>query len=158
MGLSGEGVDQNAPHRHGGGLVLPEGEVPAGLVPQEPLEVEDLPGRLLHQLHSALSDDAGVAVAVAAGEAGGDQGVAAVQLEADLGVLPQQVQLPALEGAVEIELELSALLGVPEVEGDEVGAALRRHGQTEDLAGVDDLQELSGVPELPVASAHRDPS
>ena len=83
----------------------------------------------LQKAHLSHAYDALIVKPVFAGNLPLLEGVLTVELKADLGILLQQVNLPAPLGAVKIKGQLAVHRLIPEIQGDQIGIGLVMNGK-----------------------------
>ena len=123
----------------------PSGKVqslPAGGLAHDGGQAPALLRRVLHHADGPLSDDAAERGGVAAGLLRPLEGVAGVQLEPGPAVLPHQIHLPALAGAVDIEHVAAVLQHMAEIHRHHVDALPVLKAQPQHLAPADDRADL----------------
>lgn len=110
--------------------------------------------RRFEEAQPALTHDAGIGKAVAAGFGGGEESVPAVHLKADDGAAAQGCHFAPFQGTVEVECQLACLLAEAEVERQDVSQRVYHQPQPANLASCEDIEDLGGVAHLAVCSAH----
>lgn len=126
----------------------------AGLAFHEDFHGSDLFGGIPDEFGGAMADDAGVAVAVLAGDAALDQLVLTVEFKADIRVLGQKVEFFAFHAAVHVENKLSVLPCIAVVHREDVNALAVAHPQADDVCGVKDMAHFALIRDLAISSSH----